>query len=158
MVVFPGMSKAIPTSVTTSAMIIEPQNELLSVEKMIVLRKKGLSYQEIADSMKCSKSNVHYRLQPYIHYDGFADNTDDFYEILQYRLYKSLDESAIQKMQPYQRVIAISILEDKKRLIRGQNTAKIDINNTICSIASIQKQEQVLEAKYKLLTGKDLGK
>lgn len=136
----------------------ESVDENISIDRLMVLSAKGLSLQQVADSVKCSKQNVHARLKGYQDFSDFRENLDDFYEALQFRAYKCIDDAKLQKLSAYQLALVVSILEDKKRLIRGQNTARIDINSTISSIDTIRKQEQVLEAKYKLLTGKDLAK
>lgn len=133
-------------------------NKNIPIEEILRLRRNGLSQADIAKALNCHSSNISRRLEGYEFYDNFRNNIDDFYELIQYKAFNAITDEKLAKTNAYQLALIISILEDKKRLVRGQNTARIDINSTICSIASIRKQEEVLEAKYKLLTGKDLGK
>ena len=132
-------------------------NKNIPIEMILRLRRSGLSQSDIARTLNCHITNISKRLAVYEFYDNFRDNIDDFYELLQHRAFNAITDAKLEKTSAYQLALIISILEDKKRLVRGQNTARIDINSTICSIDTIRKQEQVLEAKYKLLTGKDLG-
>lgn len=137
---------------------LEPITNQIPIEKILALRRAGLSQSDIARQLKCSSSNINQRLSQYQFYEDFRNNIDDWYELIQYRAFNAITDEKLAKTNAYQLALIISILEDKKRLVRGQNTARIDINTTISSIASIRKQEEVLEARYKLLTGKDLGK
>lgn len=136
---------------------VNEQKTPIPLEKIIKLRRHGLSLQQIADILKCSKSNIHKRLEDFEGYKDFEQSTDMHYEVLQYRLLKTLDDAALQKMQPYQRIVAMAVLEDKKRLVRGQATQHIDINRVHGTIKEITAQEKILEARYRLLTGKELN-
>lgn len=128
----------------------------IKIEDIIELRNKGLSFQQIADILKCSKANVHQRLQDYKDFEGFAKDTALRYETLQYKIYNAIDDGTIEKANLQSKVWALAVLEDKKRLIRNQTTAIIDIDHTIGSIADLSSREKILEARYRLLTGKEL--
>jgi len=59
---------------------------------------------------------------------------------LQHKIIRSIDDADIEKTPMTKRVVAIGILEDKKRLIRNQTTERIDITVVTASIAELQKQ------------------
>lgn len=129
---------------------------VIPLARLIALRKKSLSYTEIAKIVGCDKSNVLRRLQDLGDFEIFADNIDTSYELLQHRLYNSITDACIAKAPLQSRIWAIAVLEDKKRLIRNQSTAIIDVDHTISSISDLSRREKILEAKYKVLCNKEL--
>lgn len=129
---------------------------VIPLARLIALRKKSLSYTEIAKIVGCDKSNVLRRLQDLGDFEIFADNIDTSYELLQHRLYNSITDACIAKAPLQSRIWAIAVLEDKKRLIRNQSTAIIDVDHTISSISDLSRREKILEAKYKVLCDKKL--
>lgn len=135
---------------------IDSRNKNISLAKIIELKQKGLSCQQIATLLKCSKQNIYQRLQDYEDFEGFAKDTALRYETLQYKIYNAIDDGTIEKANLQSKVWAIAVLEDKKRLIRNQTTAIIDIDHTIGSITDLSNREKILEARYRLLTGKEL--
>lgn len=130
--------------------------KLIPLAQLVNLRKKALSYSEIAKIVGCSKPNVLRRLQDLGDFEIFADNIDTSYELLQHRLYNSITDLCIQKAPLQSRIWAIAVLEDKKRLVRNQSTAIIDVDHTISSISDLSRREKILEAKYKVLCNKEL--
>ena len=142
--------------------ILAPRNRAknIPIETIIDLRKKNLSIDQIAKIVGCNKSNIWARLEQ-VGYtpqtlDQFTTNRADIFAFVQSKLLNSLDADAIQKMQPYQRVIALSVLYDKERLERGKSTEIIDITHTISSINELSEREKILEAEYKVLRDKGL--
>lgn len=129
---------------------------VIPLARLIALRKKSLSYTEIAKIVGCDKSNVLRRLQDLGDFEIFADNIDTSYELLQHRLYNSITDACIAKAPLQSRIWAIAVLEDKKRLVRNQSTAIIDVDHTISSISDLSRREKILEAKYKVLCNKEL--
>lgn len=130
--------------------------KMIPLAQLIALRKKSLSYTEIAKIVGCDKSNVLRRLQDLGDFDLFADSIDTSYELLQHRIYNSITDACIAKAPLQSRIWAIAVLEDKKRLVRNQSTAIIDVDHTISSISDLSRREKILEAKYKVLCNKEL--
>lgn len=128
----------------------------IPLSKLIELRRANLSYSQIAEICKCAPQNVHQRIKEVEEFEIFAKNTDLEYEILQRKIYNTIDDAIIQKAPLQSRVWAIAVLEDKKRLIRNQSTAIIDVDHTISSISDLSRREKILEAKYKVLCDKKL--
>ncbi len=141
--------------------IDKPQKDI-PIETLVSLRNKGLSFEQIARITGCCKQNVHQRLES-IGYskerlENFKESRADVFAFMQSKLLNSIDNAAIQKMQPYQRIIGTGILYDKERLERGQSTGIIDITTTIRSIEDLSAREKILEAQFRELTEKKKSK
>lgn len=121
----------------------KPQKDI-PLTKIIELRRKNLSLQQIADICKCSKQNIWQRLQDCEEFEDFSKDTAGHYEVLQHRIIRSIDDADIKKTPMTQRVVAVGILEDKKRLIRNQATDRIDIAVVSATIEDLQKQAENL--------------
>jgi predicted DNA-binding protein YlxM (UPF0122 family) len=130
----------------------------IPIQRLIELRRQNLSLSEIAKVVGCSKTNVHNRLEDIEEFERFSKNTDLAYEVLQNRIYNTINDAVIQKAPLQSRVWAIAVLEDKKRLIRQQATAIIDVDHTISCISDLSAREKILEASYKVLQSKVLSK
>ena len=122
--------------------------DIIPIAKLLALRKKKLSYEQIGKIVGCSKVNVWERLQPYIDeiesLDSYKDNRADLLAIVQHRLVNTLNPTTIEKMSPRDRVLAYGILYDKERLERGQSTQNIETHHKfmIDKITSENWQQQ----------------
>lgn len=137
----------------------KPQKDI-PIETLISLRNKGHTLEEIAKIVNCCKQNVHQRLDA-IGYSkeritNFKENRADVFAFMQSKLLNSIDDAEIKRLNPYQRIVGASILYDKERLEMGQSTARIDIYHVKKTIDQVIAQERILEARYRLLTGKEL--
>lgn len=121
----------------------KPQKDI-PLTKIIELRRKNLSLQQIADICKCSKQNIWQRLQDCEEFEEFSKDTAGHYEVLQHRIIRSIDDVDIKKTPMAQRVVAVGILEDKKRLIRNQATERIDIAVVSATIEDLMRQADSL--------------
>lgn len=135
---------------------IDRKQKTIPLSKLIALRRANLSINKIAEVVNCTKQNVYERLKDVEEFESFANNLDIEFEALQHRIYNSIDLATILKAPLQSRVWAIAVLEDKKRLIRNQSTAIIDVDHTISSISDLSRREKILEAKYKVLCDKKL--
>lgn len=133
----------------------KPQKDI-PLTKIVELRRKGLSLQQIADICKCSKQNIHMRLRDCDEFEDFAKDPATHYEALLYRIYKSIDDNDIKRTPMAQRVVTIGILEDKKRLIRNQSTQNIDVFELAMSLKDIEKQENELLKDIRLVLKADI--
>ena len=137
----------------------KPQKDI-PLETLISLRNKGHSLEEIAKIVKCSKQNVQQRLESFGYskerVENFKENRADVFAFLQSKILNSIVDAEIEKLNPYQRIVGASILYDKERIERGQSTGRIDIHHVTGSIERLSAQEKILEARYRLFTGKEL--
>ncbi len=124
----------------------KPQKDI-PLTKIIELKRKNLSLQQIADICKCSKQNIWQRLQDCEEFEEFSRDTAVHYEVLQHRIISSIDDADIKKTPMTQRVVAVGILEDKKRIIRGQATERIDTFALTAELSAVEKRIKELEEK-----------
>lgn len=139
---------------------VDKKQKNIPIETLIALKNKGLTLEQIATLAKCSKQNVHQRLEA-VGYnkqdlENFKESRADVFAFLQSKLINSIEHAEIKKLNPYQRIVGASILYDKERLELGKSTGRIDIHCVINQIESLTRQEQVLEARYRHLTSKEL--
>ncbi len=138
---------------TLAEEIIQPDDSRIKkrpkgipLHKIVELKQKNLTLEQIAQLLGCTKENVHARLKHVEDFEEFTKNPDVKFEVLQYRLYKSLTGDEIKRMQPFQRITGMAILEDKKRLIRGKSTENVNIFSLSASIADLEKKQAELLA------------
>ena len=114
----------------------EPQDTRIDVSRAWSLRiKHGLSYQQIADMLGCSKQGVHQVLRKFSEIidnpkavAAYQDARVDLLTVAEERLLRSVvDEEAIQKAGLRDRVIAFGTVYDKRRLEAGQSTQNLGI-------------------------------
>lgn len=102
--------------------------EILSIERMMVLRISGLTYDEVGAVMGCSGKNVLKRLTPYRDtIDGlreFQDNKADFYDACQSRILTGLSDAKIEDAKLFDLIRSASTLEDMGRKVRGLDAHK----------------------------------
>ncbi|MDP2672067.1 MAG: hypothetical protein Q8O68_00975 [Candidatus Daviesbacteria bacterium] len=125
-------------------------NKHIPIEIIIDLRKRGLSYSQMGKVLGMSKTACLKRLQPLKDKmelaDAYKRNKSEVFNLKQSMLLSSVTEAAIKEMQPYQRVVAASILYDKQRLEDGLSTANIDIHSKINAASeSIDKLRQLID-------------
>lgn len=105
-------------------------------DKVVALRRKGLSMREIAKILGCSQQAIFYHLhqagadQEQI--DSYKANRADYLAALQLRMLSSLSPADVAKMPGGSRVLAACQLYDKERLERGKTT-----NNTAMLVLQI---------------------
>lgn len=117
---------------------------IIPIEDIIEYRNKGLSYQDIAALVGCSKQNVQERLEVCgynpARLKNFTKNRADLLAHIQSELLNSLTPAAINDMYPHQRVISAAILYDKERLERGKSTSNINVVEVTGTIQELQDQ------------------
>lgn len=108
-----------------------PDKPLFSNTQLIALKNKGLSYNQIAEKTGIPRSTIFCRLKT----EGYNEEDNDIFagqEIslikhLKQKLLFSLSDDAIQKIQPFQRIVGYGILNDKQiQLERGSATGQAD--------------------------------
>jgi len=127
----------------------------IPLQKLIELRSKGLSYQEIAKIVGCSKPNVFYRLQEYKeeidNLEAFKKHRADILSLKQSQILNSLTIEDIKECSAYQRVGMFGILHQNERLARDQSTGNIAVEALIESREEAANRYKEAEAKRKLL-------
>ena len=136
--------KIIPEIIQNGDLLIDRTSKNIPLAKIVELRRKNLPLQQIADICKCSKQNIWQRLKDCEEFEEFSKDTAGHYEVLQHRIIKSIDDADIKKTPMVQRVVAVGILEDKKRTIRGQAVERIDTFALTASIEELRKRRKEL--------------
>ena len=100
--------------------------ETPTIARLIALRRKGLTYEEIGQLVNRTRETVWKRLQPY------ADSIDTLPTIKEYRadtlavvsdrIINSISQDDIDKSSGYQKVGMYSLLRQNERLDRGEAT------------------------------------
>lgn len=107
----------------------------IDMSKLIELRIKGLSGVDIGKHFNCTPQAVYQALDRYktdpAHLKSFKDNKADVYEFIQGEVINSVTPECINKTPFTSRIVALGILEDKIRLIRGQSTGNISVKSTV---------------------------
>jgi len=128
-------------------------NKLIPIESIIEYaeREPPLSYQEIADLVGCSKSNVFNRLQSVgysrLNRKNYEKNRTATLQFLQSKILNSIDEYDLNEASLYHKVIATGILYDKERLESGKSTANIsvlEVQGTIADLVRTSKQGNII--------------
>ena len=123
-----------PVDLSPADLSVKPLNHCKNIplEKMIALRKRGLSYDQIAKLCGCSKPNVIERLAKV---QGEIDNIPHFKKykdevilLKQSKIINALTDAQIEKMAPRDKVLAFGILEDKLDRRSQANKPNLSIN------------------------------
>ncbi len=108
---------------------VESIEDSIPIAKIIELRNKELSYQEIASILGCSLQNIHQRLQPFrqsIEYlQAIKDNRADTLTVIGDSILTSLNHKDLQKASAYQKVGMAGLLHNMERLERDKSTANV---------------------------------
>lgn len=107
----------------------------IPLAKLIEYRNKGLSYQEIANIVGCSKQNISERLQYFTssinHLQAVKENRADTLTVVSDTILNSLTPAEIKKAPFGTKITAYGILYDKERLERGQSTENISYSDMV---------------------------
>ncbi len=117
------------TEQDTSVLEITSLYDPIPLSRIIELRNKQLTYEEIGQIVGCTRQNIAQRLQPVMQdvegLPAWKENRADVLAVYQHKLLNSLTSEELQKASPYQKVGMFGILYDKERLERGQSTANV---------------------------------
>lgn len=140
------------------ALDIDEIDRTIPLGKIIELRNKGLTYDEIGKLLGCSKQNINQRLQPVIeeieHVKSFKEQRADVLAVHQSRILNRLTTEDIEKASGYQKVGMFSLLYDKERVERTgltQTIGYVDMSKAISAvndrIKALQEELGVYEAE-----------
>jgi predicted transcriptional regulator len=90
---------------------------------------KGITQEQAAELTGCTQgriSQIIKELRDNPEYIGFKEKKDSLLEHLQARIYKNVNDSDIEKASLQQKIISMSVLQDKIQVMRGQATEIID--------------------------------
>ena len=125
------------------------QKQPLSVPMVAQLLVKNYKAPDIAAAFGISKQAVYQFIDrnkaKLAILKTFKDNKADILEELQYDIVSSVDSADLKKMQPYQKITAIGILEDKVQVIRGESSSKNQLS-VVLNIAC-QSHDKVIDIK-----------
>lgn len=132
--------------------------ETIPLARIIELRNKKLTYDQIGKILGCTRQNIHERLKGLIpHIEGlqsFKDNDADVMTVLRSVILTSLTPEDIKKASAYQRVGMYGILYDKEALARGKVTeiiGYIDMNVAFAQVvaerAKLAKELGIIDVK-----------
>lgn len=153
--ILPKMSNLLPIYGLPDNRKHTAKHEPIPIELLIDLRKKGLSYSQMGKVLGLSKQACSQRLRPLYAKmelaDAFKRSKSEVFNYKQSRLLSTLDDAAIKEMQPYQRVVAASILYDKQRLEDNQSTSNQSV--TVKLINEIKQLDAGIdnEEKYEVI-------
>jgi hypothetical protein len=104
---------------------------MIPLDKLIVLREKGLSYVQIGKILGCTAANVKIRLNALgmtLESDvveKFKEKRADILASHQFQVLENLGPEKLKKAGVRELSVMFGILYDKERLERGQSTANI---------------------------------
>jgi predicted transcriptional regulator len=117
--------------VTDVAKSPEPYIKGIPIEKILDLKDKRLSHQQIADLLGCDKSNITNRLKKYRptldKIAGHKKHRADILTNIQAKLLDSVTDDKIKECTVPQLTVAYGILYDKERLERGQSSSNLSV-------------------------------
>lgn len=117
------------TQIDSSFPLLVNRLKYIPIEKIIELRKKHLSCEQIAKVLGCSKANIVQRLHRISDDLDLTDNyVKDRATVFAYhgrKIINSITESDIQKAGLLEKVKAVSFLHNAERLDRGQSTQNV---------------------------------
>jgi|GEM_PF-3382772 len=101
----------------------------ITLEEVVPLREKGLSYAQIGKLLGVSKQAVHQLFEKSDFDAGtverFRKSRGSILAEKQRKLLNSIDDSEIKKMAPRDRILGFGILYDKERLETGRSTENV---------------------------------
>ena len=121
-------------------------NKLIPIESIIEYaeREPPLSYQDIANLVGCSKSNVLQRLQAVgysrLNRKNYEKNRTATFQHIQSKLLNSITDDDIKEINPLQRIVGVGILYDKERLEQGLSTQNIDTHSLTDTVDAYRKR------------------
>ena len=128
-----------------------------TLSRLIELRNKGLTYQEIATIVGRTKQTVHERLQDHIHeidnLKSFKENKADVLAVQQARILNNLTTEDIKKSSGYQKVGMFSVLHNQERLERGESTSNIAYADLTGKLDEMQAKRKALEKELGIQDG-----
>ena len=131
--------------------------DTIPIGKLIELRNKGLSYNEIAIIVGCSKTNAFERLAEYSNdidnLKSFKENKADILAVQQSRLLNNLTMEDIKKSSAYQKVGMFSVLHNQERLERGESTSNIAYADLTGKLDEMQAKRKALEKELGIEDG-----
>jgi len=128
----------------------------ITLDDVVPLREKGLSFAQIGRLLGVSKQAVHQVFDKHGFDAGtverFRANRGAILADLQRRLLKSMTDAEVKRMAPRDRVVALGICFDKERLETGQSTFNLSSFSALVQRAEemeIERFKRIAEARKK---------
>lgn len=116
----------------------------IPIEKLITLRRRGLSYNDIGKICGCSSVNALMRLKGKLEdidsLEDFKKTKADILHLKQKKLLQSLTSDSINDMSGKDKAISFAILFDKTQLLEGKPTAGLQVDYINQSIIDLESR------------------
>ena len=120
----------------------------IPVEYIFLLRHdKRLTLAEMKAITGMSETSLEYHLQKsdnqekYLSAKIYKENKIEAFQYKQHELFKSLDQNKINAMSGSQLVLALSTMEEKIRLLKGESTEILTIEGLDKDLSALEEQE-----------------
>ena len=127
----------------------------IPIAKLIELRSKGLSYDDIGKIVGRTKQTIHARLQPFIapidSIKASQGHSADLWTVVRDASINSLTQEDFSKSSMLQKVTAAGIADDKYRRAADLSTSKVTHEHILKSISELSREEEILEAEVGLI-------
>lgn len=121
--------------ITTSPKTVSRRPKMIPIERLIQLKDKNLTDQEVATILGCDRSNVSRRLAEHAprlqRIDNHKKYRADILTSIQADVLESITPDNIKDCTLPQKTVAYGILVDKERLFRGESTSNLSIASVI---------------------------
>ena len=135
----------------TPQLLVDKVEPTIPIARIIELRNKKLTYEEIATLLNCSTQNIHQRLQPFAKsidsLPSIKENRADVLAIYNDMILNSLNPDEIKKAPARDKVWMYGVLYDKERLERGQTTSNVGYADYTRELRDLDKEILALEAE-----------
>ena len=126
----------------------------ISLVRLIELRRKNLSFPEIAKLVGTSHQNVQERLAPFLeaieNLPAIKTHRADLFTVYGHGILSTLHADDIEKASAYQRVGMAGLLHNMERLERGQSTENVAYADLTRGLDQLRAQRRELEAQLSM--------
>ena len=116
---------------TTSPRAKSSRPKMIPIERMLQLKDKNLTDEEIATILGCNRSNVSRRLAEHAprlqRIDNYKKYRADVLTDLQIKVLDNVTDAKLKESSATQLITGMAILYDKERLERGQSTSNMSV-------------------------------
>ena len=131
-------------------------NKNIPLEKIMVLKEKGLNNKQVAKILDCSTQNIHRRCEQWKEefktIDFYRENKLAILDAIQFQILSSIDQADLKRMALRDRITAYGILFDKARIVSGDDVVKIDIRLLHGDLDEIKRKKEELMSKLTSLS------
>ncbi|MEE8382202.1 MAG: hypothetical protein V3R78_10070 [Thermodesulfobacteriota bacterium] len=123
------------TDLTTSPEAKSSRPKMIPIERMLQLKDKNLTDEEVATILGCNRSNVSRRLAEHAprlqKLDNFKKYRADILTDLQIKVLDHVTDDKLNSSSATQLITGMAILYDKERLERGQSSTNLSVSGLV---------------------------